>query len=237
MIRLAVPFLAAACSGGDSPEAPQNRAPAMGEETSSAPLIIRATVEEVKAAFSDRDRIVVTFSGYSGSGYEDEDAMLERARTILESYDPELTVVNIGATVDGIGAVYEIASEMGFETTGVVSSQALGANATFSPFVDRIYVVEDEQWGGLLEGSGQLSPTSEAMVAVSDVYLAIGGGAVARDELVAARERLDDVRFFAADQNHSRAIERAEARGEDPPTDFRGAAHGVFGDEGPGAPE
>lgn len=203
----------------------------MGEATSSGPTIIEATVETVRRAFAQQARLVVTFSGYSGSGYEDEAAMMSRGRALLATYDPASTIINIGATEDGIGAVYEIAREMGFETTGIVSSQALEAEIPFSAFVDRVYVVADEQWGGRVEGSEELSPTSEAMVAVSDVYLAIGGGAVARDELIAARDLGKEVRFFAADHNHARAIERAEARGEDPPADFRGAAHGVVGEE------
>jgi len=228
VILLAASAAIAACSAGDSSENPPDGA--MIDGTPATPEIIEATADSVERAFRERDRLVVTFSGYSGSGYEDEGAMISRARALLAAYDPGSTIINIGATEDGIGAVYEIAGEMGFETTGIVSSQALEADVPFSPFVDRVYVVADEQWGGVVEGSEELSPTSEAMVAVSDAYLAIGGGEVARDELIAARDRGQQVRFFAADQNHARAIERAEARGEDPPTDFRGAAHEVFGD-------
>ncbi|HSM04968.1 MAG TPA: hypothetical protein VK858_10090 [Longimicrobiales bacterium] len=206
----------------------------MAAETPSGPTIVEASAETVVAAFSERDQLVVTLSGYSGSGYEDEDALMRRARALLGEYDPASTIINIGATAVGIGAVYEIASEMGFETTGIVSSQALESEAVFSPSVDRVYVVADDQWGGLIEGTDVLSPTSEAIVAVSDVYLAIGGGAAARDEAVAARARGKEVRFFPADLDRRRAIERAEARGEPVPTDFRGAAHQVLG-EGSGA--
>ena len=227
-IRLAAVAVIVACSPSDSSEDSPDGPRAMIERTPSAPEIIEATAESVERAFADRGRLVVTFSGYSGAGYEDEGAMLSRARALLGTYDPATTLINIGATEDGIGAVYELAREMGFETTGIVSSQAVEAEVPFSPFADRVYVVADELWGGLVEGTDELSPTSEAMVAVSDVYLAIGGGAVARDELAAARGRVPQVRFFAADQNHARAIERAEARGEDPPTDFRGPAHSVF---------
>ena len=236
-LPLVVSIVATACAGGDDPGDSPDRTPAMAELSSAGPVIVESTAEGVEAAFADRDELVVTFSGYSGSGYEDEEAMRHRARTLLEEFDPASTIVNIGATVDGIGVVYEIAAEMGFPTTGIVSSQALEAEATVSPFVDTVYVVEDELWGGLVEGTGEISPTSAAMVAVSDVYLAIGGGAVARDELIAAQERLGDVRFFAADFNHRRALDRAEARGEPAPTDFRGAAHAVFGEEGGATPQ
>lgn len=190
--------------------------------------LIEATAEDVKDAFASTPKLVLTFTGYSGAGYEDRDAMLERARSLLDGYDPASTIVNIGATIDGIGAVYELAAAMGFETTGVVSSQARDSDATFSPFVDRIYIVPDEHWGGVVGDAGALSPTSEALVSVSDVFIAIGGGSVTRDELAAARTRGTEIRFFAADLDHQRAYEQAEGRDEPTPPDFRGAAHALF---------
>ena len=69
------------------------------------------------------------------------------------------------------------------------------------------------------------------MVEVSDRLVAIGGGEVARDELVAARRAGKDLTFIAADMNHRIAIEKATKKGEAPPTDFRGAADAVFGNE------
>jgi hypothetical protein len=234
VLLVALPILAMACADGDGSDestADLDRDPS---DAPAAPVIVEADPEAVAAAFEERGKLVVTFSGYSGSGYEDEAAMLERARALLAEYDPESTIVNIGATVDGIGAVYEVASGMGFETTGIVSSQAREAQATFSPFADRVYVIPDELWGGRVEGTDRLSPTSEAMVDVSDVFLSIGGGEVTRDELLAARAQGKEVRFFAADLNHQRALDRAERRGEEPPTDFRGAAHGALGEESSG---
>ena len=72
-------------------------------------------------------------------------------------------------------------------TSGIVSTQARDSNATLSPCVDHVFYVQDPSWGGFVEGSERLSPTSEAMVAVSDHLVAIGGGEVSRDELIAAR--------------------------------------------------
>lgn len=227
VVLLSVSILVMACGGGDGQEAMDGDLGS--EDTASGPMIIEADPQAVAAAFRERGKLVVTLAGYSGSGYEDETAMLAQARDLLDGYDPDSTIVNIGATVDGIGAVYEVASEMGFETTGIVSTQAREAEASFSPSVDRVYLIPDDSWGGRVEGTDRLSPTSEAMVAVSDAFVAIGGGAVARDEMLEARERGKEVRFFPADFNHQRALERAERRGEEPPEDFRGAAHAVFG--------
>ncbi|MDH3994299.1 MAG: hypothetical protein OEV47_15370, partial [Gammaproteobacteria bacterium] len=67
---------------------------------------------------------VLTFLGYSAAGYEDRVAMLDHANRILEGFETGATIVNIGATPDGIGAIYEIASQQGFITTGIVSTQA-----------------------------------------------------------------------------------------------------------------
>jgi hypothetical protein len=49
---------------------------------------------------------VLTFGGYSASGYEDPGTMLVRAERELAVRRPADTLVNIGATSVGIGAVY-----------------------------------------------------------------------------------------------------------------------------------
>ena len=58
-------------------------------------------------------------------------------------------------------------------------------------------MVRDGTWGG--ETDGRLSPTSRAMVDASDVIVAIGGGAIAHDELDEARRKGKTVRFHDAD--------------------------------------
>lgn len=191
-----------------------------------APVLVTASAAGIHAHFSNTGRKVLTFAGYSGFGYENEAAMLAAADRILDDFDPKKTIVNIGATPDGIGAVYALAKRRGFETTGIVSTQA--RQYAVSPQVDRVFYVEDATWGGYLEGSQELSPTSSAMVAVSDIMVAIGGGAVARDEMIEAKRLGKDVRFIAADMNHARALETAARKGLPPPTDFRGAVDEVF---------
>ena len=186
-----------------------------------------ATPEEVRAFFKSQRKTVLTFVGYSGAEYEDRAAMLQHATAVLADLDPKAVVVNIGATVDGIGAVYEIAKAHGFTTTGIVSTQARDSNATISPSVDHVFFVSDAAWGGFLEGQTRLSPTSATMVDVSDWIVAIGGGDVARDEMIGAMRAGKDVRFIAADMNHKIARDRAIERGQPEPTDFRGSAAGA----------
>ena len=122
-----------------------------------------ATVVDIGSFFADENKTVVTFVGYSGAGYEDKAAMFAEAGRILDGFDASKTIVNIGATPEGIGAVYQLAKRRGFVTTGIVSTQAKAYNAKLSPCVDYVFYVEDASWGGFLEGSDRLSPTSQAI--------------------------------------------------------------------------
>ena len=129
-----------------------------------AETVVRsASLQEVRLFFREQDKTVVTFVGYSGAGYEDESAMLRAAGTVLEGYDPDSTLVNIGVTPDGIGRVYELAKEMGFTTTGIVSVQAQKYQAGVSEALDFGFYIEDETWGGFADDTGLLSPTSRAL--------------------------------------------------------------------------
>lgn len=167
---------------------------------------------------------MLSFVGYSAAGYEDEAAMLARADQVLARYDPARTMVNIGATPQGIGAVYELARRRGYFTLGIVSSLARDAGAPLSPCVDLVIYVRDTQWGGRVAGSPALSPTSAAIVEHSTAIVGIGGGEIARDEMLAARAAHKPVSFYAADMNHRIARESARARSLPEPVDFRGAA-------------
>ena len=190
-----------------------------------APATMReAAAPDVRAFFKEQHKSVLTFLGYSAADYENRRAMIERATRILDQFDPAKTIVNIGATPDGIGAVYEVARRKGFVTAGIVSTQAKESHAALSPCVDIVFFVKDATWGGFLEGTERLSPTSTAMVDSSDRIVAIGGGEVARDELTAARRLGKRTQFIPADMNHAIARERAQKKGQPAPTDFTGAA-------------
>ena len=185
------------------------------------------TPDETGAFFQGLGKKIITFFGYS-SGYEDEEAMLETVKNVLSEYSPETWIVNIGATAGGIGAAYQVAKSMGFKTTGIVSSLALEYIDWISTAVDHICFIEDSLWGGNLPDSDELSPTSEAMVACSDILIGIGGGEICRDELLAAREQGKQVHFYPAEMLHVYAIRRAKKMGLPAPNSFWGAAHKVF---------
>jgi predicted Rossmann-fold nucleotide-binding protein len=192
------------------------------------PTIREATPEEIRAFFTGKGMRVLTFLGYSGAEYEDKAMMLEQATRILDQFDPKKTIVNIGATPEGIGAVYEAAKQKGFLTTGIVSTQAKESKATLSPCVDIVFYVRDSTWGGFRPGTKELSPISRAMVENSDVLVAIGGGEVTRDELIVARQAGKHVQFIPADMNHHIARKKALKKEQPAPTDFRGEAAALF---------
>jgi len=187
-----------------------------------------ATPEKVLKAFKTKGKKVVTFIGYSGAEYQDKANMLEQVKKVLAGLDPKTTLINIGATPEGIGEVYKVAKSMGFETAGIVSSEAQKYGATLSSYVDHVYFVKDKSWGGFLPGTNRLSPTSQAMVGVSDEVVAIGGGEVGRDEMIAARRAGKPVQYFSADMNHELALQKALKKGLPAPAGFSGAAEAVM---------
>lgn len=194
----------------------------------ATPIVREASSAEIRNFVRAQGKALLTFVGYSGAGYEDEAAMRAQALQVLAEHDPAKTMINIGATAAGIGVVYELAQQRGFRTLGIVSSLARDGGETLSPCVDFVFFVRDASWGGRLPGSKRLAPTSAAIVANSRSIVGIGGGEIARDEMRAARAAGKPVRFFAADMNHGIARDKAKAKGQSEPTDFRGAAHAVF---------
>ena len=183
------------------------------------------TIASIKAFVQSQKMTVLTFAGYSGAEYEDPSAMMEQASRVLDAHDPQKTLINIGATEEGIGAVYEIAKRKGFTTMGIVSTLARDERVTLSKCVDYVFYVKDRTWGGKVPGADHLSPTSAAIVEISESFIAIGGGDVAGDEMLAARRIGKPVIFFPADMNHKIAREKAQKKGQVEPTDFRGSAH------------
>jgi len=157
-------------------------------------------VQEVIEYFDQQNKRVITFVGYSGAGYADEAKMLEIAAEELDKLNPSTTIINIGATPDGIGKVYELAKARGMMTTGIVSTQAIKYEAEPSPFVDEVFYIEDDIWGGYEGDSQVLSPTSTTLISVSDEIVGIGGGDIAKVELEVAKKLNKVVRTYPADK-------------------------------------
>jgi hypothetical protein len=187
-----------------------------------------ATLASIQAFIHIKRMTVLTFAGYSGAQYQDPGAMMDNASRILDGQNPARTLINIGATAEGIGAVYDAAKQKGFTTLGIVSTLARDEHVELSKCVDYVFYIKDSTWGGQVPGTKHLSPTSAAIVEISASFVAIGGGDVARDEMLAANRAGKTVTFIPADMNHEIAREQAQKRGEPEPTDFRGSADGVL---------
>lgn len=197
-----------------------NTAPAQGGGTQARV----ADADDIARFVRTQGKEVLTFVGYSAAEYEDREAMLEHARRILDQHDPRTTLVNIGATAEGIGAVYELAKQRGFVTIGIVSQLAREEGVALSAHVDHVFYVPDDTWGGMGADGETLAPTSAAIVANSSRMVGIGGSDIARDELRAARKAGLNVQFIPADMNHAIAREKARKKGQPEPRAFRGSA-------------
>ena len=183
------------------------------------------TLASITAFIHSKQMTVLTFAGYSGAQYEDPEALMKHASRVLDGQDAAKTLINIGATAEGIGAVYERAKQKGFTTMGIVSTLARDERVALSKCVDYVFFVKDSTWGGQVPGTNHLSPTSAAIVESGTSFVAIGGGDVARDEMLAARQAGKPVTFIPADMNHKIAREKAQKKDEAAPTDFQGSAH------------
>ena len=180
--------------------------------------------EDAFLFFRSLKKKVVSLFGFS-SPYEDEEAILKIVKEELSHYSPETHLVNIGATRGGIGAAYPLAKSLGFVTTGIVSSVATQYADEVSADVDHICFIADTTWGGKLPGTSALTPTSQAMVACSDIFIGIGGGEITREEMLAGRALGKTMRYHPAEMNHEWAIQRAQKNNQPVPTSFWGAAH------------
>lgn len=182
-----------------------------------------AKPDEIIKDYNKSGKKVVTLVGFSGAGYEKPEEMIENVKKIFSRFDPNKTIINIGATTDGIGEAYRIAKEMGFETRGIVSVKAKKYGG-LSPYLDKAFYVQDDSWGGLDKSTGRLTARSEAMVSVSDEIYAFGGGDVGKDELVEARSRGIHTEYYDMELNHEKATSKALKNGQPKPSNFRGAA-------------
>lgn len=166
---------------------------------------------------------IVTFMGNSARGYEHPEIVDEAIIEKLKSLDPQRVIINCGATKGGISRVYELAKKMGFETMGVVSTQAFSYSGQFSQFVDHILIVDDKQWGGRTS-DGQLTPVTRVFVALSDEIFAIGGGLNTAVTIEAFEATGKPLSYRAAETNHE-ATRREALYGKQPvPVSFEGAA-------------
>lgn len=175
------------------------------------------TGQEIIDLIRSRKKKVYTLFGYSALGYELPEQMLTVVKEKLTQLSKQEWIIAIGATEEGVGACYSVAKELGFETIGIVSTQALSYSGKFSDYVDMIYIVNDELWGGYIPGTKKLAETTKTFLSTSDFILALGGGENTAITLQAAKAIQLPFEYIPCDMNH----ENAKKRGV---TDVKGAA-------------
>lgn len=148
---------------------------------------------------------VYTIFGYSALGYEDEMRLESFVRKDIDVLSRDEYVIAIGATEEGVGAMYKVAKDMGFATIGIVSTQALSYSGRFSDFVDSIYIVNDDFWGGFVPGTSKLTETTKTFLGVSDFISAYGGGKNTAVTLEFAKELGIQTKFEEFDMSHTLA--------------------------------
>ena len=117
---------------------------------------------------------------------------------------------------------------MGFETFGIVSTQASNYLDGVKS-VDHPYLVHDDTWGGYQNSTQtKLNPTSEAMVAVSNVMVAYGAGDIGLAELRAGQDRGKTIKAYVYDENHQKSIDKALKAGKEAPKIFHLPAFAEF---------
>lgn len=181
---------------------------------------------------------VVTFLGFGELGYQDLAAFEAIVSRELARFNRADWVVNTATVVTagferGVADAYEIASSLGFRTSGVYSAVALCTPALHfaSAFVNDIYFVDDPTWGGYIEGCEVPSETLTAIAAITDEAIAIGGGKHTAQEMQELVRQGKRVSYHPLEMNRKISREWHRSKGEQL-TDFRGAAYHYWSSEG-----
>lgn len=185
-------------------------------QSATEPIFADEVIAQVRA----RGKKVHTLFGYSALEYDNKESVFARITEDLKKLDSAEWIVNIGATEEGIGGAYRIAKDLGFETIGIVSTQALSYSGNFSPYVDMIYIVNDPNWGGFVPGTDRLAEATKAYLGVSDSIAAYGGGENTAVTLREAAKLGIPLAYAPADMNHEKALRQSHGK----EVDFRGAA-------------
>lgn len=203
------------------------------ELTALAPPVL--SVPELVRAVRAPGRRIITFGGYGELGYEDEAGVLAIARAELQACDPAHTVVATGTLITrgfqpGIALVYGLARAMGLPTLGIHPSVALRdpGRHVLADGVDQACFVDDPTWGGC-DTEGHPSTTLQALLAVTDLFVAIGGGEHTAQELRCFRRAGKPVRFHPA-RMHRPTMERWTRAQGLPARDLDGAASRAWRD-------
>lgn len=154
----------------------------------SLPAMERDSIAD-RLDFLTDGKYVLAFSGFSGLGYKDPDALERKISQIIEAAAEQHGAHNLlvvaGATSIGIGAVYAIAQRNSIATLGIVSSQANADD--ISPDCNEVVYVPDPTGTWKVHdatGNSYMTYVAEQ----NGTFIALGGGAVTLSELNEAIE-------------------------------------------------
>lgn len=156
----------------------------------------RSNVQDILFFKEATGKKVVTLFGYASAGYEKIDVVMKAIEIILdERFLYTEWIINAPGSAPGIGNFYARAFKKNYETMGIISSHVIEVKDKNNPNFLRymgypvecknIFMIQDVVWGGYISND-VLSPTTAAMVEVSDAVIQVGGNEVARDELIAS---------------------------------------------------
>lgn len=183
-------------------------------------ILIPQSPSEIEFEVHSLNKQVHSIFGYSALGYQKPEALRTQLQKDFSKLDPHKTIINIGATPEGLGIAYEVAKSMGFETMGFVSKKFLDKASYYSAYVDRIFVVDDPYWGGYIPGTHTMTPTTGLFVRLSSSMKAYGGGEISKITMQEFLKTKKPIAYDSFEMNHQMATERAQAKGETPPTSF-----------------
>ena len=163
---------------------------------------------EVKQLYADRYQHVLTFLGFGELGYSDIDRFTRIVELELDRVQRDASVVNTATLVTdgfepGMADVYAIAHRMNLRTAGLFPRIALNSPGRYSlsAFVDDVYFVNDNTWGGYLPGTGIPSKMLTALTAVTDEVVVIGGGKHTAQEMREMVKMGKPIRYHALEMN------------------------------------
>ncbi|MEH4929692.1 hypothetical protein [Enterobacter cloacae] len=144
---------------------------------------LRSTDDSCKLDLQNsiRGKYAIVLVGHSGNGYQgDRNALCENIRhnieKIMENHHPltltaDDVIVIAGGTPEGIGAVYEVASDMNLGTLGIVASQGVEYRAPQCQKLITVQNKDQNDWTTRMPESGD-----EMVVAALRIAKEVGKG-------------------------------------------------------------
>lgn len=177
--------------------APLRRHPAMRRSKSMRRLRGPMSVEDQFAEIRREKDYMFVGVGFSDLGYQNVAALHESfkrdIKPIIEKHGVKKVGFLAGATEPGVGALYQLAKQMGLDTYGLVSDSALHDSVPVSPYCDRVIFVRRKfPYDWAVKDANDRSHTVNAAVlggAQGGGVYAYGGGDVGTDESLEAQRR------------------------------------------------